>query len=100
MITLEVLGLDREVGRLSAIVSELPVGVSSADLLLDMLIRLDHKLMNTGIDDSNGTVGNFIFETVGVLKEYAKSHSEIKSTFKRIENRESNFGWEEELLKD
>lgn len=60
------------VNRLSSIVSKLPVSEQTAELLVSLLLRLDKKLCTGGVDDSDGTVGDFISEAVGVLKEYAK----------------------------
>ena len=56
--------------RLSAVVSNLPVNEETAQLLVDILLRLDNKLCRGGVDDSDGTVGGFINETVQVLKQY------------------------------
>jgi hypothetical protein len=35
-------------------------------------LRLDDKLSRGGVDDSDGTVGGFIEETVHALEQYAK----------------------------
>lgn len=85
--------------RLSKIVSELPVSEQSAGLLVDMLLRLDHKLSWSGVDDSDGTVGGFIWETVQVLKEYSKLDPSCADAFHKLKDRETCFGWEEPLLK-
>lgn len=84
--------------RLSKIVSELPVSEPSARLLVDMLLRLDRKLSWSGVDDSNGIVGGFIWETVQVLKEYAKLDPSCAVAFQKLKDRETSFGWEEPLL--
>lgn len=84
--------------RLSALVSELPVGEETARLLVDMLLRLDDKLSRGGVDDSDGIVGGFIEETVNVLKEYAKLDHTCTKTFPELKNRETCFGWEEPLV--
>ncbi|OGE26317.1 hypothetical protein A3C26_02825 [Candidatus Daviesbacteria bacterium RIFCSPHIGHO2_02_FULL_39_12] len=84
--------------RLSAIVSDLPVSKQTAWLLVDMLLRLDKKLSTGGVDDSEGTVGGFIEETVNVLKEYTRVDSSCKETFRLLEGRETSFGWEGPLL--
>jgi len=52
--------------RLSAIISELPVCKQSTEILVNILLRLDRKLTTGGVDDSNGTVGTFIYQTVDV----------------------------------
>lgn len=85
--------------RLSAIVSELPVSVEANRLLIDMLLRLDKKLCQGGVDDSDGTVGGFIEETVNVLKEYAKLVPECKKVFQLLKGKDTCFGWEESLLR-
>ena len=85
--------------RLSAIVSNLPVSEQTARLLVDLLLRLDKKLSLGGVDDSDGTVGGFIEETVQMLKEYAKLDSACLQAFRALENRETCFGWEEPLVK-
>jgi len=84
--------------RLSKIVSELPVSEQTAKLLVDMLLRLDDKLCRSGVDDSDGTVGGFIEETVHVLKEYAKLDHACVKTFSDLKDKETCFGWEEPLL--
>ena len=85
--------------RLSAIVSKLPVGDETANLLIKLLLKMDKKLTSGGVDDSDGTVGGFIEETVLALKEYAKLKSSCVVLFKQLLNRETCFGWEESLLK-
>lgn len=85
--------------RLSKIVSELPVSEQTAKLLVDMLLRLDKKLCTGGVDDSDGTVGGFIEETVQMLKEYAKLDPECVKAFRELKGKETCFGWEEPLLK-
>ena len=84
--------------RLSKIVSELPVGEQTAKLLVDMLLRLDNKLCRSGVDDSDGTVGGFIEETVQVLKEYSKLDPACVKAFNELKDKETCFGWEEPLL--
>lgn len=84
--------------RLSFIVSNLPVNEQTAQLLVDLLLRLDKKLLSGGVDDSDGTVGSFIRETVEVLKQYTELDPECSLTFRQLQNRETSFGWEEPLL--
>jgi len=85
--------------RLSKLVSELPVSEQTAKLLIDMLLRLDEKLSRGGIDDSEGAVGSFIYETVSVLQEYGKLDPNCVKAFKKIKDKETCFGWEEPLVK-
>ena len=69
-----------------------------SDLLVELLLRLDKKLCTGGVDDSDGTVGGFIEETVQVLKEYVKLDSACVKAFSELEGKETCFGWEESLL--
>ena len=85
--------------RLSAIISGLPVSKQAADLLIDMLLRLDKKLCEGGVDDSDGTVGGFMDGVVLMLQEYVKLDSSCIKTFKKLCGRETCFGWEEPLVR-
>ena len=84
--------------RLAKIVSDLPVSEQTAQLLIAMLLRLDDKLCRGGIDDSDGTVGVFMEQTVAVLEEYAKLDSACLKMFGVLTNRETCFGWEGPLV--
>lgn len=88
--------LDEGVNRLSTIVSKIPISVQSTDLIVNMLLRLDRKLQG-GVDDSNGTIGDFIQETVEVLKEYAKQDEKIVMSFRKFVRIHSTFDWEKPL---
>ncbi|MBI1833347.1 MAG: hypothetical protein HYR90_00830 [Candidatus Andersenbacteria bacterium] len=84
--------------RLSAMVAGLPVSEQTAGLLVNMLLRLDKKLCTGGVDDSDGTVGGFIKETVQMLKEYEKLDPACAKAFQKLKGKETCFGWEEPLL--
>lgn len=84
--------------RLAKIVSELPVCVETAQLLVDTLLRLDKKICG-GVDDSDGTVGGFIEETVEILEKFAKLNPECIEAFEKLRGKETCFGWEEPLIK-
>ena len=90
--------LDEGCGRLAAVVSALPAGERSSRLLVSMLLRLDRKLTETAVDDSNGTVGGFMQEVVSVLQEYAALDPRCVTSFKKLRNRDTCFGWEETLI--
>lgn len=90
--------LEEGCNRLSALLSELPVSRQTAKLTVDLLLRLDKKLSSGGVDDSNGTVGGFIEEAVGMLLEFEKIDPECKKEFKKLKGIETSFGWEEPLL--
>ncbi len=85
--------------RLSAVISDLPVSIQTAGLLIDLLLRLDKKLCTGGVDDSDGEVGGFIEEVVEVLQEFAKLDPSCVNAFDKLKNRETCFGWEKPLLK-
>jgi hypothetical protein len=84
--------------RLADIVSGLPVCPASARLLVDMLLRLDRKLCMGGVDDSDGTVGDFMTAVVEVLLDFARIAPECVGEFRKLRGRDSSFGWEEPLV--
>ncbi|MEK7061311.1 MAG: SWIM zinc finger family protein [Patescibacteria group bacterium] len=84
--------------RLSSIISKLPISKQTADLIIGVLLRLDKKIQN-GVDDSDGTVGGFIEETVDILKDFPKYDAKIIESFKKLAGISSCFGWEESLVK-
>jgi len=86
--------------RLSAIVSELPVSLQTAALLIKLLLRLDKKLQTGGMDDSDGTVGEFMEAVVVMLKEYVRLDPACKQAFRTLRGKQTCFGWEESLLQD
>lgn len=90
--------LEEGCNRLSALLSKLPASKQTAKLIINLLLRLDKKLSHGGIDDSDGTVGGFIEEAVKMLIDFAKIDPECKKEFKKLEGRETSFGWEESLL--
>lgn len=85
--------------RLSKIVSDLPVSRQTAKVLVDLLLRLDDKLCRGGVDDSDGTVGNFIIETAAVLQEFVQLDPVCKEELRTLKGRETCFDWEEPLVK-
>ena len=91
--------LDEGVSRLSELVSKLPVSKQTAKLLVDTLLRLEKKVCEGGVDDSNGTVGGFMEETVFMLQEYVELNPKCIKTFEKLCGRETCFGWEEPLVK-
>ncbi len=91
--------LDEGCARLSKLVTDLPVSLQTAKLLVAMLLRLDKKLCTGGVDDSNGTVGGFMQETVSVLEEYAKLDSNCIKAFDKLCGQSTCFEWEESLVR-
>lgn len=86
--------------RLAKIVSDLPVSRQSANFIIKILLRLDDRLCLGGVDDSDGTVGAFIIETVAVLEEYIKLDPSCREEFINLKGRETCFGWEKTLLEN
>jgi len=91
--------LDEGCRRLSAIVSSLPASKQVADVLVKILLRLDKKLCEGGVDDSNGTVGGCMESIVRVLQEFVKYDPNCISAFAALVGKETCFGWEEPLVK-
>lgn len=91
--------LEEGCNRLSVIISDLPVSLITAQMLVDLLLRVDQKLQTGGVDDSGGVVGGFIEKIVKVLEEYVKLNNDCAKAFSKLENKETCFGWEEPLLK-
>lgn len=85
--------------RLSEIVSRQPVSLAVAKIFIDLAIRLDKKLMIGGVDDSDGTVGEFIENLMLVLKDFEKIDPECRNAFCKLEGIETCFGWKAILLK-
>lgn len=84
--------------RLAKVISELPVSKQMADLLVSVMLRLDKKLTEGGVDDSDGTVGGFIEELVGVMFAFVRLQPECLTSIKKLQNQSTCFDWEEPLL--
>ncbi len=84
--------------RLRAIVSDFPIHPQTAGLLVNLLGRLDRKLIAGGVDDSNGIVGSLIREIVALLEEFARIDQDCIVAFKPLTRKESSFGWEDSLI--
>lgn len=85
--------------RLSAVISELPAGLQTAKLIVDLLLRLDKKLCAGGVDDSDGAVGGFIEECVALLLEFVQADKNCAKAFKKLAEVKTCFGWEEPLAR-
>lgn len=90
--------LDEGCSRFAKLVSNLPVSLQTAQLLVDVLIRLDRKLLQGGVDDSNGTVGGLIENIVEVLIAFHKLDPTCTKAFQSLVGIESCFDWEEPLV--
>src|SRR3989338_1628337 len=83
--------------RLAAIFSTFPSGRQTANLVIKTLLKLEKKLTAGGVDDSDGTVGGFIEESVNLLIEFAKIDPECIKEFELLKGKDTCFGWEEPL---
>ncbi len=90
--------LSEGTSRLSEVVSALPVSLQTAKIIVDILIRLDRKLSIGGVDDSDGTVGGFIQESVEVLRQFASLDVGCTRAFNRLTERPTCFDWEVPLV--
>lgn len=90
--------LDEGCARIDAILSELPAGRRPSKYLVSLLLRMDKKLCEGGVDDSNGTVGGCMEGIVGLLESFAKADPECIREFEPLAGRQTNFDWEEPLV--
>lgn len=84
--------------RLTAIVNKMPVCLESAEILVDLLLRLDRKLMTGGVDDSDGTVGDFMYGVIDILLDFVRVDPTCKKSFEKLRGKKTCFGWQEKLL--
>jgi hypothetical protein len=83
--------------RLVAMFDRLPVCKESSDLIVRTLVKIDNKLLN-GVDDSDGTVGNFLVQTVKLLVRYSTIDPLCVDSFYKLTRISSSFGWESPLV--
>lgn len=84
--------------RLSDIISGLPASEQTAKVIVALLLRLDRKLSTGGVDDSDGTVGNFIQDAAKVLKYFVYLDPLCKHALYRLTYRPTCFDWEVPLV--
>jgi len=84
--------------RLSFVVSKLPIGKASTQILIDLFFRLNKKLSEGGVDDSDGTVGDFVYGLAETLKDYVKTKPDLLKLFKKFVEKPSDFGFEDSLV--
>ena len=84
--------------RLRAIISDLPVHPNTAALLVNLLNRLEKKLSVSGVDDSNGIVGSFVGELIGLLEEFGRIEPACIDAFEPLCGNDA-FGWKESLVR-
>jgi len=91
--------LDEGCRYLSAIFSKLPVSRQTTKLIIKTLLKIDDKLCRSGVDDSNGTVGGFIYECVEILKEFVELDQRCIEDFDLLCKQSTCFGWEADLVR-
>lgn len=84
--------------RLDSIFSKLPASKQTSDLVIKILLRLDKKLCQGGVDDSDGAVGGLIYGTVEILKEFARLDKKCLKSFEIFMKQKTCFGWEKDLV--
>lgn len=83
---------------LEYIFSKLPVSKQTSDLIIKTLLKLDDKLCRGGVDDSDGAVGNTIYGTVEILKDFSRLNKECIKSFEIFKKQKTCFGWEKDLV--
>lgn len=83
---------------LTDIFNKIPISVQTAELIIKTLLKVDKKLSNTGIDDSNGIVGGFLENAGYFLKDFARIDPECIKKFKLLCKQEISFDWNKPLL--
>lgn len=74
--------------------SKLPVCEKLSMICIDVLKRLDKRLLNGGIDDSDGTVGDLMSQIVEVLNMFADSDNKLREYIKVKLPKGEVFDWE------
>jgi len=70
----------------------------SADFCIDLIIKLDDKLANSGIDDSDGTIGDLVGEILELLSMFKDDDPNLREYIISKFPRKTNFEWEKELF--
>ena len=89
--------LEEGCNRLGVLFSSLPVSSQTCSLIVTSLIKIDKKLRD-GVDDSNGTVGHFIKESVDLLAQFAQKDSGCIGCFYQLTSQQTCFEWEVPLV--
>jgi hypothetical protein len=70
-----------------------------AEYLWSLVLRISNKLATTGIDDSDGTVGDCVYSIIEKLAEFGTQMPELKPLLKSFCKDDTGFGFEDELRK-
>ena len=80
------------------ILSLLPVCKTSADMCINLIIKLDDKLATSGIDDSDGTIGDLVEQIMELLSMFGDEDPNLKTYIINKFPRKTNFEWEKEFF--
>lgn len=86
--------LTRGIREILLILADLPVCNESADIVINLLQRLDKKLMG-GVDDSDGTVGGGMQQIVELLNLFASLDKMVGEHIHRTLPKGEVFDWHE-----
>lgn len=78
--------------------SKLPVCKISADLCINLIIKLDDKLATSGIDDSDGTIGDLVEQIMELLSMFRVEDPNLKTYIINKFPKKTNFEWEKDLF--
>ena len=78
--------------------SKLPVCRDSTDMCIAPIEKLDDKLANSGIDDSDGTVGGLVSDIMGLLCMFKQDDPSLKQYIIDKFPKQTNFEWENQLF--
>jgi len=84
--------------RISTLVNHLPISLQTAKILVNLMLRLDRKLTDGGVDDSNGTVGGLIQDLVNVLNQYIDLDPQCLRACDKLVDIQTCFDWQQELV--
>ncbi len=79
---------------ISLALSRLPVCKKSVDICINTLKKLDKKLLTGGVDDSDGTIGDLMFQIVEVLNLFVSFKNDLKEYIKDTLPKGEVFDWE------
>lgn len=90
-------GLDVGAGMVIEGVQQLEPSLENAKYLWKLTLRVCKKLSHGGIDDSNGTVGNAVYETIYTIAEMATENEQIRDHAQANFTDDTGFGFEDDL---
>lgn len=91
--------LTQGIRKLLLALAKLPVCTDSVDIIIDLLKRLDRKLLG-GVDDSDGTVGDGMVEIVEVLNLFTSHDPSLEAYIRKRLPEGEAFDWQNEYLPD